>query len=224
MRGNQTIKRRCQIQVSAWRQAAGRRMTVGQSPVGVGRILESFGARQPRRAFVRKNAKLKTKSPMPQRAPRCPLCFINCGEAAPKMIRFDSLSENFRAPPAVRGVGGLNPWAVWGPLPHGVSRTDFFWSGRGLNYFSEIKEIKRPSANRSRASRVFSRRWIRRLGLSPRQIALGRAFIFQAHCVGGGQKVWDPQAGTAAGASSELREIGQTFLSGTAAMGSPAIA
>jgi hypothetical protein len=93
--------------------------------------------------------------------------------------RFESLPAKSRCRQrAVRGGGGLNPWAVWGPLPHGVSRTDFFWSTGSLNYFSEIKEIKRPSADRSRASRVFSRHWIRCLGLSPRQIAPNRVLFF----------------------------------------------
>jgi hypothetical protein len=72
------------------------------------------------------------------------------------------------------------------PASYGVSRADFFWGGRGLNYFPEIKEIKGLSAKRSRASRVFSRSWVWCLGLSPRQIAAGRAFIFQSRCMGVG--------------------------------------
>jgi hypothetical protein len=52
-------------------------------------------------------------------------------------------------------------------------------------------------------------RW---LGLSPGQIAPGRAFIFQARCVGEGRsKVWDLQAGTA-GARTYFRKIPKTFF------------
>jgi hypothetical protein len=54
------------------------------------------------------------------------------------------------------GAGGLNLWSLWGALP---LTHRFFWSAGGLNYFSEIREIKRPSPKRSRASRMFSRHW-----------------------------------------------------------------
>jgi hypothetical protein len=89
----------------------------------------------------------------------------------------------------------------------------FFWSGEGLNYFSEIKEIKRPSAKRLRASRVFSRRWVRSFGLLPRQIAPRRVFIFRARCAGWGRsKVWHPQVGTAWVARANFRKIPKTFF------------
>jgi hypothetical protein len=67
-----------------------------------------------------------------------------------------------------------------------ASRTDFFSAPGLLIIFSEIKDFKRPSAKESRASRVFSRPWVRCLGLSRCQIAAGRAFIFQARRLGVG--------------------------------------
>ncbi len=161
---------------------------------------------------------IKNKKPTGSDSPAMPALLHQLRRGRAKMIRFDSLGENFRAlcsvrqrscaqrhrrpasntvvtasnlnrfeslpaksrcrPRAVRGGGGLNLWAAWGPLPHGASRTDFFWSARGLNYFSEIKEIKRPSANCLRASRVFSRRWIRCSGLSPGQIGAWSSIYF----------------------------------------------
>jgi hypothetical protein len=89
----------------------------------------------------------------------------------------------------------------------------FFWSARGLNYFSEIKEIKRPSANRSRTSREFSRGWTRCLGLSPRQIAPGRAFIFRARCVGGGgQKSGTFKPGPRRASALNYAELAKLFF------------
>jgi hypothetical protein len=200
--------------------------TEGAAKRGRGLKSSWLGARETAWGLRTQKCEIKNKKPTVSESHAMPALLHQLRRGCAKMIRFESLGENFRAfrgihqrcctrrhrrrasnfvvtvsnlnrfeslpaesqcrTRAVRGGGGLNPWAVWGPLPHGVSRADFFWSARGLNYFPEIKEINRPSANRSRASRVFSRHWIRCLGRCRVRSSPRRVFIFHDRCVGGG--------------------------------------
>jgi hypothetical protein len=104
------------------------------------------------------------------------------------------------------GAGGLNLWSLWGALP---LTHRFFWSAGGLNYFSEIREIKRPSPKRSRASRMFSRHWA--FAASDRAQP---SFYFSGTLRGGEgwSKVWDLQAGTARLPRANFRKIPKTFF------------
>jgi hypothetical protein len=120
--------------------------------------------------------------------------------------------KNKKPTSAECGGGGVESLRVLESVTARRLTHRFCWSARGLNYFPEIKEIKRPSANCSRAGRTFSRRWIRCLGLSPRQIVPGGTLIFGARCVGGWSKVWDLQAGTVWVPRANFRRIPKFFL------------
>jgi len=104
--------------------------------------------------------------------------------------RFQELSGGARAhfrkiPEIFFVLGGGRGGKREGCLTH-----RFFWSARGLNYFSEIKEIKRQSANRSRASRAFSRRGVDAFGLSASCQSATVEHLFSRHVAWGwgGQK------------------------------------
>jgi hypothetical protein len=137
---------------------------------------------------------IKNKKPTVSESHAMPALLHQLRRGCAKMIRFESLGENFRAfrgihqrcctrrhrrrasnfvvtvsnlnrfeslpaesqcrTRAVRGGGGLNPWAVWGPLPHGASRADFFSSGGVLKRCAEIKRSNDARQLRGLASQL----------------------------------------------------------------------
>jgi hypothetical protein len=93
-----------------------------------------------------------------------------------------------------------------------ASRTDFFWSAGGLNYFPEIKEIKPPSTKTlARKSGV-----LKALGSGPWAFAASdraRSSIYFPGTLHGGRgwsKVRDRQAGT--GTSREFPQNSENFF------------
>ena len=57
----------------------------------------------------------------------------------------------------LRGVGGLNPWHLWARYRTGP-HAQIFYGARGLIYFLEIKDFKRPRARKHCAIRTFDAR------------------------------------------------------------------